>query len=71
MTKQANNNKVYSDKLCGECGQPLLKMPWGKNGEITLLVCNNMDCRRDRQPQGTEVVATDFRETGEIGAKTP
>lgn len=71
MTKQTNNNKVFSNKLCSECGQPLLKMPWGKEGAVTLLVCDNISCNRDHQPQGIEKIVTDFWESGGIGVKTP
>ena len=67
MTKQNTSTPERSDKLCIECGQPLLKMPWSKNGDVKILICTNIACHRDHQPQGTEVPTTDFWEMGEIG----
>lgn len=47
------NEKKYSDKVCVTCGRPLLKLPWGVNDDRYILVCNNTQCQRYRQPQGS------------------
>jgi hypothetical protein len=41
-----------ASRLCTECGSELIKLDW--NTACYLFICNNLGCKRYRQPQGTE-----------------
>lgn len=41
--------QVSEDKFCNECGEPLHKIKWSKG--FCLLVCDNGNCIKYRQPQ--------------------
>lgn len=49
-----NIKEPNEDKVCSECYQPLKKMKLGKSASLLILVCNNSNCLRYRQPQGIE-----------------
>lgn len=49
----STNKKVHVDKVCKTCGKPLHVLTWGANGDKYVLVCDNNQCQRYRQPQGS------------------
>ena len=48
-----------SERKCPSCGGNLSRLPWGKDYEEEILVCNNINCQRFRRPvsQSEEVKA--------------
>lgn len=46
--------QINQDKVCTACGKPLLKLKWNAAEGTSILVCNNVDCSKYRQPQEVE-----------------
>jgi hypothetical protein len=42
---------VLTNTPCSFCGQPMVRRPW--NDEKDMLQCDNFNCPRDHQKQGT------------------
>ena len=48
MPRQVDNS--VSRPKCERCGHILRRVPWNTKGDV--LICDNVDCQLDHQPQG-------------------